>query len=117
MHGLRERAAAIAAPAGNADITASEAARSGVLVIEAKGIGKTYDGRPIVSNFSTRILRGDRIGIVGPNGSGKTTLINLLTGALAPDSGSVRLGADAGHGRPSTSIATVLIPTSPWPRR
>ena len=50
--------------------------------------------RPIVADFSIRIRRGDRIGIVGPNGSGKTTLINLLTGALAPDTGSVRLGAN-----------------------
>ena len=61
--------------------------------IEAKGIGKSYGGRPIVSDFSTRIQRGDRIGIVGPNGSGKTTLINMLTGALAPDTGTVRLGS------------------------
>ena len=51
-------------------------------------------GSPIVGGFSTRIQRGDRIGIVGPNGSGKTTLANLLTGTLAPDSGSVRLGAN-----------------------
>ena len=48
----------------------------------------------IVENFSVRIMRGDRIGIVGPNGSGKTTLVSLLTGALAPDSGEVRLGAN-----------------------
>ena len=81
-------------PAGSADITASEAAQSGKLVIEAKGIGKIYDSRPIVANFSTRILRGDRIGIVGPNGSGKTTLIQMLTGALAPDSGTLKLGAN-----------------------
>jgi len=62
-------------------------------VVEANGIGKSYGGRPIVGNFSTRILRGDRIGIVGPNGSGKTTLIQMLTGALAPDSGTVKLGS------------------------
>ena len=49
--------------------------------------------RPIVSDFSIRIQRGDRIGIVGPNGSGKTTLINMLTGVLPPDTGSVRLGS------------------------
>ena len=63
-------------------------------MIEAERIGKSYDGRPIVTDFSTRIRRGDRIGIVGPNGSGKTTLISLLTGALAPDTGTVRLGAN-----------------------
>ena len=49
---------------------------------------------PIVSDFSIRIERGDRIGIVGPNGTGKTTLVNLLTGALAPDAGTVQLGAN-----------------------
>jgi ATP-binding cassette subfamily F protein uup len=63
-------------------------------VIEANGVGKSYEGRPIIDNFSMRVQRGDRIGIVGPNGSGKTTLINLLTGALEPDTGSVRLGAN-----------------------
>ena len=64
-------------------------------MIEAKNIGKSYGGRAIVSDFSIRIQRGDRIGIVGPNGSGKTTLINLLTGALAPDCGSVTARRDA----------------------
>jgi ABC transport system ATP-binding/permease protein len=80
--------------AGTVALSAAEAERSAALVVEAKGISKTHDGPPVVADFSTRILRGDRIGIVGPNGSGKTTLINLLTGALAPDSGSVRLGAN-----------------------
>src|ERR1700712_1862138 len=94
LHSLREARRAHRGPAGAADITASEAQRSGVLVVEAKGIGKSYDGRPIVGNFSTRILRGDRIGIVGPNGSGKTTLIQMLTGALPPDHGTVKLGAN-----------------------
>ena len=69
--------------AGNATITAGAAAASSAQVIEAIDIGKSYDGRPIVQDFSIRIQRGDRIGIVGPNGSGKTTLINLLTGVLA----------------------------------
>ena len=77
-----KRAAPIAPPPATPTITASEAAPSGALVIEAKGIGKSYGGRAIVSDFSTRIQRGDRIGIVGPNGSGKTTLISMLTGAL-----------------------------------
>ena len=94
LQALRERRRTYRATAGNATITAGSAAPSGALVIEAKGIGKSYDGRPIVSDFSIRIQRGDRIGIVGPNGSGKTTLINLLTGALPPDAGSVRLGSN-----------------------
>ena len=80
--------------AGSAVVNAAEAGQSGSLVIEAKNLSKAYDGRPIVTDFSTRIRRGDRIGIVGPNGTGKTTLINLLTGALVPDSGTLRLGAN-----------------------
>ena len=67
---------------------------SGKLVIEAKGIGKSFGARRVIGNFSTRIMRGDRVGIIGPNGAGKTTLLKLLTGELAPDQGSVRLGAN-----------------------
>jgi ATP-binding cassette subfamily F protein uup len=80
--------------AGAVAISAAEAERSGALVIEAKGVSKSYGTAPIVTDFSTRIMRGDRVGIVGPNGSGKTTLVNLLTGALAPDSGTLRLGVN-----------------------
>ena len=79
---------------GNVKLEASEGAVSGKLVIEAKGVAKAYDERPIVTSFSTRVLRGDRLGLVGANGAGKTTLVSLLTGALAPDTGSVRLGAN-----------------------
>ncbi|HEX2724183.1 MAG TPA: ABC-F family ATP-binding cassette domain-containing protein, partial [Beijerinckiaceae bacterium] len=91
---LRAARRAYRGTAGKAEIVASEAERSGTLVIEADGIGKAYDGRSLVSGFSIRIQRGDRIGIVGPNGSGKTTLVNMLAGALPPDTGSVRLGAN-----------------------
>ncbi len=94
LQALREQRRTYRAAAGNATITAGSAALSGALVIEAVGVGKSYDDRPIVSDFSIRIQRGDRIGIVGPNGSGKTTLINILTGNLPPDGGSVRLGAN-----------------------
>ncbi len=79
---------------GKAAMSVAEAERSGTLVIEATDISKNYGTGAIVSGFSTRIQRGDRIGIVGPNGSGKTTLVGLLTGTLAPDSGIVRLGAN-----------------------
>src|SRR3974390_1604363 len=80
--------------AGSAALEAAEAGQSGSLAIEAEHLAKSYNGRTIVTDFSTRIRRGDRIGIVGPNGSGKTTLINLLTGTLAPDRGTLRLGAN-----------------------
>lgn len=81
-------------PQGAAQLAVSEADRSGKLVIEARGISKSFGGRDIVRDLSIRIARGDRIALIGPNGAGKTTLVNLLTGALAPDSGEVRLGAN-----------------------
>ena len=93
LRALRERRRSYRGAAGSAAITAGSAAPSGALVIEANGIGKSYGGRPIVDDFSIRIARGDRIGIVGPNGAGKTTLIGMLTGAVPPDTGSVRLGS------------------------
>src|SRR5450631_3614275 len=93
LQALREQRRTYRASTGDATITAGSAAPSGALVIEAKGIGKSYGGRAIVSDFSIRIQRGDRISIVGPNGSGKTTLISMLTGILPPDSGTVRLGS------------------------
>ncbi len=79
---------------GDVKLTASDAQVSGKLVVEAKGLSKHFGTRPIVDDFSTRILRGDRYGIVGANGAGKTTLINLLTGTLEPDAGHVRLGTN-----------------------
>ncbi len=94
LHALRQSRRDYRGAAGDAKLAAAEAEKSGRLVIEAKGIGKAYGERKIVDGFSIRIQRGDRIGIVGPNGAGKTTLVNLLTGADAPDSGSVRSGAN-----------------------
>jgi ATP-binding cassette subfamily F protein uup len=79
---------------GLATMVAAEGPESGKLVIEAKSISKSYGDIVAVRDFSTRIQRGDRIGFVGPNGAGKTTLLKLLTGALAPDSGTIRLGAN-----------------------
>ena len=94
LHALRQARRDYRGTAGSATLAAAEAEKSGRLVIEARGIGKAFGERKIVDNFSIRIQRGDRIGIVGPNGAGKTTLVNLLTGADAPDSGSVRSGAN-----------------------
>lgn len=79
---------------GKANIQIQEAQRSGQLVVEAKGLSFGYDQQPIVDNFSTTIMRGDKIGVIGPNGVGKTTLIKLLLGQLAPDSGNIRLGTN-----------------------
>ncbi len=94
LQALREKHRSHRGAEGVATMAASDAAESGKLVIEAKGLAKSYDGLQVVKDFSARILRGDRVGLVGPNGAGKTTLINLLTGKLEPDEGSLRLGAN-----------------------
>ncbi|MDE2465233.1 MAG: ATP-binding cassette domain-containing protein, partial [Alphaproteobacteria bacterium] len=85
------RTAALRAP-GSVRLDAAEATGSGSVVVDARQLCKSYDGRPVVRDVSVRILRRDRIGIIGRNGTGKTTLIRLLTGALAPDAGEARLG-------------------------
>src|ERR1700754_3978262 len=94
LYALREQRRDYRGAAGSANLAASEAEKSGRLVIEAKGIGRSYGDRKIVDNFSIRVQRGDRIGIVGPNGAGKTTLIDMLTGTRPPDSGTIRFGAN-----------------------
>ncbi|WP_020186375.1 ABC-F family ATP-binding cassette domain-containing protein [Methylopila sp. 73B] len=91
---LREKRRTQRKAQGSVQLTVTEGATSGALVVEAKNVSKAYDDRPIVTDFSTRIARGDRIGLVGANGAGKTTLLSLLTGALAPDEGLIRVGAN-----------------------
>jgi ATP-binding cassette subfamily F protein uup len=97
LFALREQRRTSLKAQGVAKLELGEAEAGGRLVIEAKDVSKSYtrpDGSilPIVKNFSTRILRGDRVGLIGPNGAGKTTLLKILTGEIAPDSGKVRLG-------------------------
>ncbi len=77
---------------GSVDMEIKEASVRSKLVLEAKHISKSFGTREIVKDFSLRVLKGNRIGIVGPNGAGKTTLLKLLTQKLQPDSGFVRLG-------------------------
>ncbi|MQX37667.1 ABC-F family ATP-binding cassette domain-containing protein [Roseospira navarrensis] len=94
LYAMREERRQRIQRAGGVKLEADTGETSGKLVIEAEGIAKSYDGRAVLKPFSIRIQRGDRIGIVGPNGAGKTTLLRLLTGALAPDTGRVRLGTN-----------------------
>ena len=79
---------------GNVKLTLSEGDLSGRMVVEMENVAKAYGDNLLVKGFSVRIQRGDRIGIVGPNGSGKTTLLSLITGAVAPDSGTIKLGSN-----------------------
>jgi len=91
---LRQERRELKRQVGTVKLSVAEADLSGKMVLEAEHIGKSFGDRLIVGDFTTRIIRGDRIGIVGANGAGKTTLIKLLTGELAPDTGRVRLGAN-----------------------
>ncbi|MBI4848821.1 MAG: ATP-binding cassette domain-containing protein [Nitrospirae bacterium] len=89
---LRKQRLARREQTGSAAMKLNEAERSGKLVIEAKGISCIYEGSHLFRDFSTTIMRGDKIGIIGPNGSGKTTLLSMLLGSMGPHSGSVRMG-------------------------
>ena len=80
--------------AGAVKMTVTESEEGGTRVIDAKRISRSWGDKTVVRDVSLRIHRGDRVGIVGPNGAGKTTLINLLTGALAPDAGNVKIGVN-----------------------
>src|SRR6185503_652734 len=77
---------------GRVKATLQEADRSGKIVLRCENLGYAYGSTPIVRGFTGTILRGDRIGILGPNGCGKTTLIRLLLGELAPQEGAVIVG-------------------------
>ena len=97
--------------------------KSGKLVAELDQVFKSYGGRPIVHDFSTRIQRGDKIGLIGPNGAGKTTLLRLILGELQPDSGVVRQGTKMEIAyfdqfrtqlNPDSTLSDVISPGSDW---
>jgi ATP-binding cassette subfamily F protein uup len=92
LKSMREERSKRHSKVGQVKLEVDDQARSGKLVIEVDNITYEYENMPIVKNFSTLILRGDRIGIIGPNGVGKTTVLQLLLGELKPQSGQVKLG-------------------------
>ncbi|MDO8755044.1 MAG: ATP-binding cassette domain-containing protein, partial [Anaerolineales bacterium] len=91
---LREQRLARRERPGKVRMQAQAEKRSGKLVIEAENVNYSFGDQPVVSDFTTTIQRGDKIGIIGPNGSGKTTLLRLLLGELPPQSGSVEYGTN-----------------------
>ncbi|MBL1404712.1 MAG: elongation factor 3 [Hyphomicrobiales bacterium] len=92
LAGLKQDRAGEIKVTGGVTITQAESESSGKLVAKLENVSKSYGDRPIITDLTTTIMRGDRIGIVGPNGAGKTTLVNLITGKLEKDSGKIRLG-------------------------
>ena len=103
LHDLREKTRQRNGPLGGARMVSQEADISGKLVAVAENVSLSFGDRQIIKNLTTRILRGDRVGIIGPNGAGKSTLLKLLIGELQPDSGEIRLGA---------SLQTVILDQS-----
>ncbi|QGY40800.1 ATP-binding cassette domain-containing protein [Pseudodesulfovibrio cashew] len=91
---MREERKARRERTGSVKMVIQEAERTGKLVVEAKDICFGYNDKPLVSDFSTAIMRGDRVGLIGPNGAGKTTLLNILLGEIEPQNGSVRHGVN-----------------------
>ena len=91
---MREERAARRTQIGSVRLQTEMGDRSGQVVFEAEGISKAFDGRLVVRDFTTRVMRGDRIGLIGANGSGKTTLLKMMLGELRSDAGEVRRGAN-----------------------
>jgi ATP-binding cassette subfamily F protein uup len=91
---MREARAARRARIGGVELRAELSDRTGQVVFEAERIAKSFAGTPVVTDLTVRVMRGDRIGLIGPNGSGKTTLLKMLMGEIAPDSGEVRRGTN-----------------------
>jgi ATP-binding cassette subfamily F protein uup len=91
---MRQERAARRTQAGSVRLSVEQVERSGQMILEAENVSKSFGDHVVVRDLSIRVMRGDRIGLIGPNGAGKTTLLRLLLGALPPDSGSIRHGAN-----------------------
>jgi ABC transport system ATP-binding/permease protein len=120
---LRAERAARRERLGSVKLALGAGERPGKLVAELKGVSKAFGGRHVVRELDLLIRRGDRLGLIGPNGAGKTTLIRLILGALAPDSGTVRRGANVRPAYfdqmrealdPEKTVAETISPGSDW---
>jgi len=108
---------------GTVSLNVAQGQRSGKLVAELEHVSKSFDGKVVIKDYSGTILRGDRIGLIGPNGVGKTTLLKIILGELSPDAGQVRLGTQLSVAYfdqmraqldDSATLADVISPGSEW---
>ncbi len=120
---LRSTRAARREVIGRVKLDVSQGDRSGKIVAELENVSKAFGGRTVVRDFSGTILRGDKVGLVGPNGAGKTTLLKMILGELAPDSGTVKQGANLqvayfdqmrDHLNLDATLADFISPGSEW---
>lgn len=109
--------------AGKVNLAIDSSQRSGKLVAELENVSKSFGEKVIVNNFSTTIMRGDRIGFIGPNGAGKSTLLQIILGVLKPDQGTVKLGTSLqvayfdqmrSQLDENATLADVINPGSEW---
>ncbi|OZI62193.1 ATP-binding cassette domain-containing protein [Bordetella genomosp. 11] len=120
---LRVERAARRERQGNVSLAIAEGQRSGKLVAELQHVRKAFGDRVVVDDYSTTLLRGDRIGIIGANGAGKTTLLRIMLGVLEPDAGTVRMGTNVSVAyfdqmraqlNETDTLADVISPGSEW---
>jgi len=120
---LRNQRTARRERSGNIKLTLDTGERSGKLVAEFERINKSFGDRAVVRDLDLRLTRGDRLGLIGPNGTGKSTLIRLLLGEIAPDSGTIRVGANVQPAYfdqlreqldPERTVADTISPGSDW---
>jgi len=123
LESLRVERAARRERVGNVSLALAEGQRSGKLVAELEHVSKRFGDKIVVDDYSTTLLRGDRIGIIGPNGAGKTTLLKLILGELQPDSGATRLGTNVAVAYfdqmraqldENASLVDIISPGSEW---
>ncbi len=123
LEALRTQRAARRGLSGTVKLTLDAGERSGKLVAELEGVGKSFGDRAIVHDLDLRLMRGDRLGLIGPNGAGKSTLIRLLLGQMTPDRGRIRLGSNVQPAYfdqlreqldPERTVADTISPGSDW---
>jgi ATP-binding cassette subfamily F protein uup len=123
LENLRRERAARRDRIGNVKLAIDAGARSGRLVAELEGVGKSYGGRTLVSDLSLTLRRGDRVGLIGPNGAGKSTLLRIILGEVVPDAGRLRLGTNLAPAYfdqlrteldPERTVAETVSPGSEW---